>query len=136
LRIAAAGEPPIWVVSAFGLDITNQITSVAVERLDTAPKPAHHGTAIRITRVGGIDTLVVAEPVDDRQHLRWRFDGIDADARMLFARESAGQLNLVACTDASTVIWDRHPEGQRIYPSPVSELYLDLSDDSGRRKAS
>ena len=79
---------------------------------------------------------MIAEPLDDRKHLRWRAADVDADARMLFARVLGGELTTVALVDATTLRSARYPGAERSYPSRVSELYFDLSHDDQRRKAS
>jgi uncharacterized heparinase superfamily protein len=136
LRITTRDPLPVWIVSAFGLDSSNRIHHVALAPLDTSGETEHYGTVIVIERERTTDRIIIAEPLDEKRHLRWRACDIDGDARMLFARGIGQELTALALVDGMTVRSERYPHAERSYPSRTNELYVDLTASGQSRKAS
>jgi hypothetical protein len=134
LRISHSSSIPFWMVTVFGLDPANEVLEV-----DTLPVWAEagvlaHGLGIRISRAGGVDHLLLAEPAAGVALTRgWRVAEFETDAAMLFCRADAqGRLTRVALVDGARL---RSGGGTRLHlslPMPAPHLHLDLSGADAR----
>jgi hypothetical protein len=136
LRVEARGRLPLWIVSVFGLDPSNRVQQVSLTRPDVRHAVDHHAARIRIARESSLDTIVVAEPFDEGLQLRWRAFDTESDARFLLLREQRGELTQLAVADATEVRFDRPDVSDQVFPSPVSDLFMDLAPGQPNRKAS
>jgi hypothetical protein len=105
VRICRAGRVPFWIVSVFGLDSANAIHAVDLES-PPAGNALQFAAAIRIDRVCSTDRLIVTEPVDGARDRRWRAEGLESDAAMVFTRTVGATASTLALVDATTLRLD------------------------------
>ena len=142
IRVTQSGATPLWIVSVFGLNPANGVSSVATLPVWAEAGVLVHSIAVRITRASSIDYLVLAEPVGDENPAApaagtsdsrvgtvqtWRVAEFETDARMLFCRIADDQqVTRVALVDGSIVRSSSKRGVELALPAVVPDLHLDM----------
>ncbi len=131
LRVSVAGPAPLWLVSVFGMNPSNEVLLV-----EPVPVWANAGTysgtlGVRVERAHSIDRFGLASSRAEAHagpagRVTWRIDGFETDARMLFCRTS-GPVSRLALVDGSGVRSTDRQSLQVMLPEVVPDLHVDFA---------
>jgi hypothetical protein len=136
LRVSASGPTPLWLVSVFGMNPSNEVISVEQIPVWAQAGALERALAVRIARAHSVDVFGLAAPSGHADRttppLRetWRLAGYETDARMLFCRAS-DTVSRLAMVDGSLV---RSTDRQALYvhlPREAPDLHLDFPHPRG-----
>ncbi|MEQ1726987.1 MAG: alginate lyase family protein [Vicinamibacterales bacterium] len=132
LRISVRGPAPLWLVSVFGMNPSNEVLHVEPVPIWTSAGAFGGTFGVRVARAHSIDHFGLATPRPDAPGARtaggdtWRIGRLETDARMLFCRTS-GAVSRLALVDGSLVrSTDRHSL-QVTLPEVVPDLHMDFA---------
>lgn len=132
LRLAASGPLPLWVVSVFGMNPSNEVLHVEPVPLWTRAGAYDRMFGVQVERAHSLDRIGVATPRSDPQGRgsaapdTWRIGGVDTDARLLFYRTS-GAVSRLAMVDGSVVRAADRQGLQVTLPDVAPHLHLDFA---------
>jgi hypothetical protein len=140
IRVVDSGNTPIWIVSVFGMNPSNEVLMVEPVPVWAEAGALERGFAVRISRAESIDLFGVAaqRPTESDPIGRhtWGFADFETDAHMMFSR-SVETVERLALVDGSLI---RSVERRALYvqlPHEAPSLHLDLARSrDGSQRAS
>lgn len=131
LRVSAAGPAPLWLVSVFGMNPSNEVLLVEPVPIWTNAGTFGGTLGVRVERAHSIDCFGLATPLEDTSGATggrgtWRISGFETDARMLFCRTS-GAVSRLALVDGSLVRSTDRQSFQVTLPEVVPDLHVDFA---------
>jgi hypothetical protein len=138
LRVSASAVPPVWIVSVFGLNPSNEVQVVEPMPVWAEAGVLSRAGAVRISRAASVDLFAIAVPTEAPRDAHagaaprrtWRLANYETDARMLFCR-TRDAVSRVALVDGSLVrSTERHAIDLRL-PGVAPDLHLDLARGDG-----
>ena len=139
LRVSTSGPAPLWIVSVFGMNPSNEMFVVEQMPVWSQASAVTRPLAVRITRAHSVDIFGLATPATTDANSAatrqtWRVAGYETDARMLFCRAS-DTVSRLALVDGSLV---RGTDRQALYvhlPREAPDFHVDLARPHGSQQA-
>jgi hypothetical protein len=137
LRVSASGPAPLWIVSVFGMNPSNEVLVVEPVPVWSQAGALDHAVGVRISRAHSVDVFGLGAPSHERdggakEAPIWRVDKYETDARMIFCRTS-DHLSRIALVDGSTIrSTDKHSVSVQL-PREVPDLHVVCAPLRGSR---
>ncbi len=131
LRVAATGAAPMWVVSVFGMNPSNEVLLVEPVPIWTSAGTYSNTFGVRVERAHSVDHFGLATPLARTPGTAaapptWRIAGSETDARMLFSRTS-GVVSRLALVDGSLVRSGGRHSLEVTLPGVTPDLHVDFA---------